>query len=128
MVRKYNLDENIAEGDPLHPETHEAIAEAVNDLDDRTVDIETDLTTRLSPAELSRTIADAIASTGGGTVTDDTYLWIYDYVNNVMPAPPSEAPAGCKLVEAIAPIAPTFAPWMGIGPGKVFTRLYIAEG
>lgn len=79
-------------------------------------------------AELSATIADAIASTGGGTVTDDTYLWIYDYVNNVMPAPPSEAPAGCKLVEAIAPIAPTFAPWMGIGPGKVFTRLYIAEG
>ena len=56
MVRKYNLDETIAEGDPLHPETHEAIAEAVNDLDDRTADIETDLSTRLSPAELSAAI------------------------------------------------------------------------
>ena len=116
MARKYKLDEQISEGDPLHPETHEAIAKAVNNLDDRTAVIENDLNTRLSPSELSRMIA------------DDTYLWIYDYVNNVMPAPPSEAPAGCKLVEAIAPIAPTFAPWMGIGPGKVFTRLYIAEG
>ena len=55
MARKYNLDEHIAEGDPLHPETHEAIAEAVNDLDDRTADIETDLSTRLSPDELSAT-------------------------------------------------------------------------
>lgn len=55
MVRKYNLDEQIAEGDPLHPETHEAIAGAVNDLDDRTANIETDLSTRLSPTELSAT-------------------------------------------------------------------------
>ena len=57
MARKYNLNEHIAEGDPLHPETHEAIAEAVNDLDDRTADIETDLTTRLSPTELNATFA-----------------------------------------------------------------------
>lgn len=54
MVRKYNLDETIAEGDPLHPETHQAIATSVNDLDDRTDIVETIIGTgRLSPTELS---------------------------------------------------------------------------
>ena len=67
MARKYNLDEQIAAGDPLHPETHEAIAKAVNDLDDRTAGIETDLTTRLSPTNLSTTIA-AVAT--GPTVSN----------------------------------------------------------
>lgn len=67
MARKYNLDEHIAAGDPLHPETHEAIAKAVNDLDDRTAGIETDLTTRLSPTELSTRIAEVAA---GPTVSD----------------------------------------------------------
>ena len=70
MVRKYNLDEQISEGDPLHPETHEAIAGAVNDLDDRTANIETDLSTRLSPTELSATIASETAVIVPGLVAD----------------------------------------------------------
>lgn len=63
-----------------------------------------------------------------GDGASSTFVWMYDYVNNVMPAPPAAAPSGCRLVEVIAPVVPTYASWMGIGAGKVFTRLYIAEG
>lgn len=97
MARKYNLDEQIAEGDPLHPETHEAIAEAVNDLDDRTADIETDLTTRLSPTKLNATIASLSSSVNvrsygavGDGVSDDT-LAVIAAINS---APP---PGGCPV-------------------------------
>lgn len=41
MARVYNLDESIVAGDPEHPETHVAIAAAVNDLDDRVEELET---------------------------------------------------------------------------------------
>lgn len=97
-----------------------AAIESVNTAVDETSDVIA--TGRLSEAELTSLLA------GGGGGGGPTYVWMYDYVNNVMPAPPATAPAGVKLVEVIAPSTPSFAPWMGIGAGKVFTRLYIAEG
>lgn len=75
MVRKYNLDETIAEGDPLHPETHEAIAEAVNDLDDRAATVETIINTgRLSPTELTRTIVDEVVPTATAWAAADAFV------------------------------------------------------
>ena len=69
-----------------------------------------------------------LATTAFVQAAQGTYVWMYDYVNGVMPTPPASAPAGVRLVEVIAPTPPTFASWMGVGAGKVFTRLYIAEG
>lgn len=40
MAGPYNIDETIAEGDPLHPNHHVALAQAVNDLHLRVQDTE----------------------------------------------------------------------------------------
>lgn len=40
---KYNLKENNVRKDPLHVETHNAVAAAINDLDSRAEELETEI-------------------------------------------------------------------------------------
>lgn len=49
----YNIDETLTEGDPLHIEHHVALADAVNDLDDRVTAREVAAPTYVLSADVS---------------------------------------------------------------------------
>lgn len=73
MAGPYNIKEDVEEGDPEHPEHHQDLAKAVNDLDHRVTDVSNDVAQAVNSAESADNKAtDALSAANTAQATVET--------------------------------------------------------